>query len=123
LQTKLKRLLSNEPRLGERIDVYSLDAVGLRLHKSHVGQATIATPKIVREVIQEASNAVAGHKFSLHFLLAEWEQVVDAWQVRDWEVRRAERYGARNCSRMLAPVSIFADSRLDIPPKRFSAKL
>src|SRR6202142_3046829 len=37
LQTKLKRLLGNEPRLGERIDVYALNAIGLRLYKSHVG--------------------------------------------------------------------------------------
>ena len=31
LRTKLKRLVSSEPRLAERIDVYSLDAIGLRL--------------------------------------------------------------------------------------------
>ena len=36
LQTKLKRLVSGEPRLAERIDVYSLDAIGLRLYKSHI---------------------------------------------------------------------------------------
>ena len=34
LQTKLKRLLGNEPRLAERIDVYALNAIGLRLYKS-----------------------------------------------------------------------------------------
>ena len=43
LQTKLRRLLGNEPRLAERIDVHSLNAIGLRLYKSHVGQATIAS--------------------------------------------------------------------------------
>jgi superfamily I DNA/RNA helicase len=37
LQTKLKRLLGNEPRLAERIDVHSLNAIGLRLYKAHVG--------------------------------------------------------------------------------------
>ena len=45
LQTKLKRLLSNEPRLAERIDVHSLNAIGLRLYKAHVGPATIAEPR------------------------------------------------------------------------------
>ena len=29
-----------------------------------------------------------GHKFSLHFLLTEWEQVVDAWQLETWESYR-----------------------------------
>ena len=26
-----------------------------------------------------------GHKFSAHFLLTEWEHVVDAWQLESWE--------------------------------------
>jgi mRNA-degrading endonuclease RelE of RelBE toxin-antitoxin system len=88
LRTKLKRLLGNEPRLAERIDVYSLNAIGLRLYKAHIGQATIASPKIVRELLQEAASAVGGHKFSLHFLFTEWEQVVDAWQLDYWEAYR-----------------------------------
>ena len=35
LQTKLRRLVGSEPRLAERIDVHSLDAIGLRLYKAH----------------------------------------------------------------------------------------
>jgi superfamily I DNA/RNA helicase len=88
LQTKLRRLLGNEPRLAERIDVHSLNAIGLRLYKSHVGQATIASRDVVRELLQEAANAVEGHQFALHFLVTEWEQVVDAWQLDGWEAYR-----------------------------------
>ncbi len=88
LQTKLKRLLSSEPRLAERIDVHSLDAIGLRLYKTHVGPATIASREVLRDLVQEAASAVDGHKFSLHFLLTEWEQVVDAWQLENWEAYR-----------------------------------
>jgi mRNA-degrading endonuclease RelE of RelBE toxin-antitoxin system len=88
LQTKLRRLLGNEPRLAERIDVYSLNAIGLRLYKTHVGHATIASREIVRELLQEAASSVGGHKFSLHFLLTEWEQVVDEWQLDNWESYR-----------------------------------
>ena len=33
LHTKLKRLVGSEPRLAERIDVHSLNALGLRLYK------------------------------------------------------------------------------------------
>jgi len=88
LQTKLKRLLGNEPRLGERIDVHSLDAIGLRLYRAHVGTATLATRDVVRELIRDAAAAVDGHKFGLHFLLTEWEQVVDAWQLDTWEAYR-----------------------------------
>ncbi len=88
LDIKLKRLLGNEPRLAERIDVYSLNTIGLRLYKAQVGQATIASREIVRELVREAAEAVCGHKFSLHFLLTEWEQVVDAWRLENWEAYR-----------------------------------
>jgi hypothetical protein len=37
------------------------------------------------ELLQEAASAVQGHKFALHFLVTEWEQVVDAWQLDGWE--------------------------------------
>jgi mRNA-degrading endonuclease RelE of RelBE toxin-antitoxin system len=85
LRTKLKRLLGSEPRLAERIDVYSLNAIGLRLYKAHIGPAAIADREIVSELMREAATAVAGHKFGQHFLLTEWEQVVDAWQLKNWE--------------------------------------
>jgi mRNA-degrading endonuclease RelE of RelBE toxin-antitoxin system len=88
LHTKLKRLVGSEPRLAERIDVQSLNAIGLRLYKAHCGPVTLATRKVVRERIDEASKALEGHKFSLQFLLTEWEQVVDAWQLRTWESYR-----------------------------------
>ncbi|MBA2660248.1 MAG: UvrD-helicase domain-containing protein [Nitrosospira sp.] len=88
LQTKLKRLLGSEPRLAERIDVHSLNAIGLRLYKAHIGPITIASREVLRGLVQEAASAVGGHKFGLHFLLAEWEQVVDAWQLDNWEAYR-----------------------------------
>ncbi len=61
LQTKLKRLLGNEPRLGERIDVYALNAIGLRLYKSHVGPITLASPDAILGLLKEAATAVTGH--------------------------------------------------------------
>ncbi len=88
LQTKLRRLLGNEPRLAERVDVHSIDAIGLRLYKTHVGPATIASREVVRGLVQEAANTVGGHKFGVHFLLTEWEQVVDAWCLASWEEYR-----------------------------------
>jgi hypothetical protein len=88
LHTKLKRLVGSEPRLAERIDVHSLNALGLRLYKSHFDSAKIANRDVVRELLKEASTSVGGHKFSLHFLFTEWEQVVDAWQLNSWESYR-----------------------------------
>jgi superfamily I DNA/RNA helicase len=88
LRTKLKRHLGNEPRLAERIDVHSLNAIGLRLYKAHIGPASIASRETVRQLAQEAASTVEGHKFRQHFLLTEWEQVVDAWQLSNWEAYR-----------------------------------
>ena len=88
LQTRLRRLLGDEPRLGERIDVHSLDAIGLRLYKAHIGEPKLVSRDGIHAALKTASDAVLGHKFSAHFLLTEWEQVVDAWQLDSWEAYR-----------------------------------
>jgi superfamily I DNA/RNA helicase len=88
LQTKLTRLLGHEPRLAERIDVHSLNAIGQRLYKAHVGPATIADDGIIKTLIKDAASAIRDHKFTLHFLVTEWQQVVDAWQLPTWESYR-----------------------------------
>jgi len=96
LQTKLKRLLGNEPRLAERIDVHSLNAIGLRLYKAHVGVANIVSSDVLHKLIGAGAAAVPDHKFGHHFLLTEWEQVVDAWQLTTWpEYRDVARLGRK----------------------------
>jgi len=85
LHTKLKRLVGSEPRLAERIDVVSLNAIGQRLYKAQHGPVTLASNDAVRHMLSDAAKAVAGHKFSLHFLVTEWEQIVDAWQLASWD--------------------------------------
>jgi mRNA-degrading endonuclease RelE of RelBE toxin-antitoxin system len=96
LAVKLRRLVSSEPRLAERIDVHSLNAVALRLHKAHAGPAKIADRETVRGLIREAASAVSGHRFSQQFLVTEWDQVVDAWQLAAWDdYRDAPRLGRK----------------------------
>jgi mRNA-degrading endonuclease RelE of RelBE toxin-antitoxin system len=84
LRTKLRRLISNEPRLGERLEVHSMNAIGRRLYEVNIGIPRMAARVVIGELLSEASRAVEGHKFSLQFLLTEWEQVVDAWQLESW---------------------------------------
>lgn len=88
LQSRLNRLLTPEPRLAERIDVHSLEAIGLRLYKTHVGPARLSSRDDIRQLVGDAAMAVPGHKFNRHFLLTEWEHVVDAWQLDCWEAYR-----------------------------------
>lgn len=96
LHTKLKRLVGSEPRLAERIDVVSLNAIGQRLYKAQHGPVALASHDAVRHMLSDAAHAVGGHKFSLHFLITEWEQVVDAWQLASWgDYRDVTRLGRK----------------------------
>jgi mRNA-degrading endonuclease RelE of RelBE toxin-antitoxin system len=88
LRTKLRRLISNEPRLGERLEVQAMDTICRRLYEANFGRPHIASPNIIKQYLEEASAGVEGHKFNRHFLLTEWEQIVDAWQLETWEAYR-----------------------------------
>ena len=88
LRTRINRLLSNEPRLAERLDVYSIPTMGDRLYRALIGQPSLASPEQQVAMLTQASEAVEGHKFSLRFLVTEWEQVVDDWQLETWEAYR-----------------------------------
>ena len=88
LRTQLRRLISNEPRLAERLEVHSINAAGEHLYKSHFGQINLVPPEVVQELLRAASERGENHKFSVRFLLTEWEQVVDAWQLDTWEAYR-----------------------------------
>ena len=88
LRTKLRRLISNQPRLAERLEVHSIQAIGRRLFQPHLGVSRITSKDEVSALIKEAAAGVDGHKFSESFLVTEWEQVVDAWQLDTWEAYR-----------------------------------
>jgi len=96
LRTKLKRLISNEPHLAERVEVHSINAIGERLYKIHFGEPTIAGHERILAIIKETFAEVANHKFTLPFLATEWEHVVDAWQLETWEsYRDVKRLGRK----------------------------
>jgi superfamily I DNA/RNA helicase len=91
LRTRLRRLISNEPRLGERLEVHALNAIGQRLYALHFSRPKIASRDIIQSLLMEAARESNRHKFSRHFLLSEWEDVVDAWQLDTWEAYRDVR--------------------------------
>jgi mRNA-degrading endonuclease RelE of RelBE toxin-antitoxin system len=88
LRTKLRRLVSNQPRLGERLEVRAMNAVGERLYELHHGRPRIATTDQVRKLMGDAAAAAKDLKFSRPFLLGEWHDLVDAWQLDSWEAYR-----------------------------------
>ncbi|MCC7134391.1 MAG: DEAD/DEAH box helicase [Gemmatimonadales bacterium] len=88
LKLRLGTLAGNEPRLRERIEVAPLDAVAKRLYQAVIGPSAIADDRTVRALLEEASKAEPDQKFTLGFLMSEWEDVVDAWQLGTWEAYR-----------------------------------
>ena len=89
LRTKLRRLIYNEPRLAERLEVDAIDRVGERLFRAQTAATKIATQKLVQDLLTKtAREAETPHNFSPQFLLSEWENVVDAWQLDHWEAYR-----------------------------------
>ena len=96
LGTKLRRLIGNEPRLGERVEVHSMNAIGQRLYELNVGHPQIASRETIQTLLEEAAGTVERNKFSLHFLMTEWEQIVDAWRLETWDAYRdVARLGRR----------------------------
>jgi superfamily I DNA/RNA helicase/mRNA-degrading endonuclease RelE of RelBE toxin-antitoxin system len=91
LRTRIRRLLGTDPRLGDRIEVADLGTIARRLYENAFGRVTLATPADLEAYIRQASAAVSGHAFGLKFLLSEWTDVVDAWQIRTWEAYRDVR--------------------------------
>jgi mRNA-degrading endonuclease RelE of RelBE toxin-antitoxin system len=88
LRSRLRRLTSNEPRLAERLEVQAIDAVGKRLYERQSGPTKIASRSHIQHLLKEASGRVAEIRLSARFLLGEWEDVVDAWQLQSWEAYR-----------------------------------
>ena len=68
-----------------------MNAIGRRLYTLHFGRPYIASREEIRQLLEETAGEINDLTFSLHFLLTEWEQVVDAWQLGTWEAYRDVR--------------------------------
>ena len=97
LRIRMRRLISNTPRVGERLECIALNDIGLRLYSVNFGKIQIATAADILKFMKEASNEISGHKFPLSFLITEWKDVVDGWQLNTWEeYRDAKRLGRKS---------------------------
>jgi len=96
LRGQLFRLVYNQPRLAERIDVAAMDAISIRLYSAEFGKPVFASREDIASLLKSAAGQVDGVKAQAAFLLAEWDDVVDAWQVNGWEAYRdAKRLGRK----------------------------
>ncbi len=96
LRLKLKRLIGNEPRVAEGIEVHALGPLGVRLYSALRGSVSLVGRDTLHEVVSAARDDAGAEGFSMRFLLDEWDQVVDAWQLNSWEAYRdVQRLGRK----------------------------
>lgn len=96
LAGKLRCLIDGEPRLAERIDVESINSIGERLHKVHLGQPNLVSQGEVAQLLSNACKDIEDFRFSSRFMLGEWNDVVDAWQLENWDdYRDVKRLGRK----------------------------
>ncbi len=95
LRVKLRRLIANEPRLGERIEVGAFNTIAQRIHERAVGPVRLVSRAVIDEIVNAALDG-AETKLSHRFHATEWSDVVDEWQLASWEAYRdVARLGRR----------------------------
>ncbi len=85
LRVRLRTLTGNEPDIAGRIAVYPVTGIGYELFTAAFGQPNIAPASLIEALLRQAATEVEGHRFSPRFLIGEWREVVDAWQLTSWE--------------------------------------
>src|SRR5439155_25742782 len=50
LRSKLRYLIGNQPRLGERIEVHAMNSIGKQLYEANIGKPRFANPEKVQEL-------------------------------------------------------------------------
>jgi mRNA-degrading endonuclease RelE of RelBE toxin-antitoxin system len=94
LVAKLRVLAMSSPSIFEQIEVYSTHRLAERLYRSRIGPLKLATDEQVRDVLRR--EGAESTDFSQHFVWTEWRDIVDAWQLRDWEsYRNVPRLGRK----------------------------
>jgi superfamily I DNA/RNA helicase/plasmid maintenance system killer protein len=96
LQLRLRKLIGSEPRIAERLEVKSLNSVGERLYGQESSRAVVLPRAKLFEIVSSAASQHNLTKFSTSFLVSEWHDIVDAWQIDSWEgYRDVKRLGRK----------------------------
>lgn len=96
LRQKLHRLIGDDPALADRITVDAIDEVGISLYEKAFGTPKVATPGMIQSLLSSISGEIGRHQFSDRFIMQEWTEVVDEWQLHTWpEYRDIARLGRK----------------------------
>ncbi|QFR34411.1 3'-5' exonuclease [Ancylobacter sp. TS-1] len=83
LQHKVDLLAGASGQVRARVTVAALDQVAYALHTDAFGAVPLADTAAVQGAVEAARRAGHGDGHSAGFLIEEWEEVVDAWQIDD----------------------------------------
>ncbi len=82
LERKLKILLGQDLPIVPRITVTAFHGVAEELYQLATGRRPhIASTELIRSIIGKTAEANGVNEFPLRFLISEWSNVVDAWQL------------------------------------------
>lgn len=96
LQTKLNHLLATNETVLNRIVVSDLNSIGHQIHSEQLGPMQIAEGTVIRELLSANSQLEPDLTLSAQFIWIEWRDVVDAWQLTDWDsYRNVPRLGRK----------------------------
>ncbi len=96
LHANFKRLIHDKPRYAERIEITSLEDYALRLYKITFGEPDLVTKPDLVKLILSSMKEVKDCKFSQNLVINEWENVVDAFQIKTDELyTNIQRLGRR----------------------------
>lgn len=85
LRGNLYRLIWNTPKLGERIDVAAMDALGIRLYAAEFGKPVFASRDEISTLLEAAATQVDGLKASAAFCCPNGKMW---WTLGKWKAGR-----------------------------------
>ena len=102
LKARLGTLVGNEAEIAGRIAVHPVTGIADEIYTTIFGTPNLEPPALIETLLRQAAAETEGHRFTLRFLLGEWQDVVDAWQIKRWEdyrdvarIGRKTRIGGR----------------------------
>jgi hypothetical protein len=85
LNHKLLRLVGNEPRLRDQLRIFATREFAQDLYTTTISTPSLASPEQLHMLLAQSTAQEPGARFGQQFLLSEWSEVVDAWQLDSWE--------------------------------------
>lgn len=96
LKAKLGHLAGNEPAVAGRITIEAIHDLALRLYTERFGKPSIPADDAIAATIADAAGKAGVRQFNHRFLVNEWTDVVDAWNLQSWqEYRDVARLGRK----------------------------